>query len=64
MAAPQNAWLSALWMTDPATARTIVQDALDVEKGNVAAAARRLKVGKRTLFRWIVRYIAVKEGGQ
>jgi transcriptional regulator of acetoin/glycerol metabolism len=57
MGSPQNAWLSAMWLTDRATARTIVLDALHAEKGNVAGAARRLKVGKRTLFRWIVRHV-------
>jgi transcriptional regulator with PAS, ATPase and Fis domain len=56
MGSPYNAWLSAMWQTDKATARTIVEDALRSERGNVAKTAKRLGIGKRTLFRWIGRY--------
>jgi ActR/RegA family two-component response regulator len=53
MAAPRNPRLSALWKTSPEEAIFEIQVALAMTGGDVGAAARRLTVSRKTLYRYL-----------
>lgn len=54
--------LKALYQVDKERVYSIVREALEAQDGNVAAAAKQLSMGKRTLWTWIQSRPGVRAG--
>jgi transcriptional regulator with PAS, ATPase and Fis domain len=59
--ASENPKLSAALVIKPEQALSVCKAMLRVHKGNVAQAARALKVSTRTLWRWINRHEELRD---
>jgi transposase-like protein len=51
----KNTYLSSLWITSPAEARSRCESALE-QKSSIGEAAKALNISTRTLTRWIAQY--------
>lgn len=59
-----NRQLTGLWLSDPKAALAAVESAIKEAGGNVTAAAKKLKLNKRTLYRWLYRHPEVLDAAR